>query len=270
MPFNDYPCVNMLIPAFSSRAVESLRDFLEPNGELLPLESPVGEYFAYNLTTVVDVLDRRRSSVEYWCDPPTTAVEVEYFAFYKTKLRGLSIFRIVDLPNCTLVTDAFVKRVHDHGLNGFHFVKVWPFPANVNWRLEEVKRRRKSGQKVRTKKGPKEVKGNTVVVILILKQNRPSRAEKKQIARFEDELDAQLAVPSLDAPYFGSLEGDDKVAGEYRLFLSCPDANQLVEKLRPWLIGLDWPGDFHVIKRYGTLHDEDAPEELVVLPRTVD
>src|SRR5437899_2637605 len=36
-PFNDYPCISLMIPAFSERAVASLRDFLEPNGELLPL-----------------------------------------------------------------------------------------------------------------------------------------------------------------------------------------------------------------------------------------
>src|SRR5258707_1021726 len=55
--FNDYPCVDLIIPAFSRRAVDALRDFIEPNGELLPLVSPVGEYFAYNTTTVADILD---------------------------------------------------------------------------------------------------------------------------------------------------------------------------------------------------------------------
>ena len=50
-----------------------------------------------------------------------------------------------------------------------------------------------------------------------------------------DEIDALLYVPTakLDSPYSGSLEGDDKVEGEVRLFLSCPDADALVEKLRP-------------------------------------
>ena len=33
-PFNDYPCINLTHPVFSSRAVEALRDLLEPNGEL--------------------------------------------------------------------------------------------------------------------------------------------------------------------------------------------------------------------------------------------
>src|SRR2546427_8710208 len=53
--FNDYPALGV-VPAFSDRAVNALRDFLEPNGELLPLDSDLGTYFAYNLLTTVDVL----------------------------------------------------------------------------------------------------------------------------------------------------------------------------------------------------------------------
>jgi hypothetical protein len=30
--FNDYPCINLSRPAFSQRAVDMLRDVLEPNG----------------------------------------------------------------------------------------------------------------------------------------------------------------------------------------------------------------------------------------------
>jgi hypothetical protein len=33
--FNDYPGVDMVLPAFSERAVKSLGSLLEPNGELL-------------------------------------------------------------------------------------------------------------------------------------------------------------------------------------------------------------------------------------------
>src|SRR5262249_54099893 len=65
-PHNDYPCVNLTIPAFSRRAVDALRDFLEPNGELLPLVSPVGEYYAYNITTVANILDHARSNIVWY------------------------------------------------------------------------------------------------------------------------------------------------------------------------------------------------------------
>lgn len=59
--FNDFPCIMMDIPAFSARAVRALKDYLEPNGELLPLVSDIGEYYAYNTRTIVDALDPVKS-----------------------------------------------------------------------------------------------------------------------------------------------------------------------------------------------------------------
>ncbi len=55
------------------------------------------------------------------------------------------------------------------------------------------------------------------------------------------------------------------VDGEARLFLSCPDADALVDKLWPWIEALDWPREIHVVKRAGDMYDEDAPEEVVEL-----
>jgi hypothetical protein len=46
--FNDYPCINLSRPAFSQRAVDLLRDILEPNGELLPVRHKIGRYYFYN------------------------------------------------------------------------------------------------------------------------------------------------------------------------------------------------------------------------------
>ncbi len=135
-PYQDFPGIDMVLPAFSRRACDVLKDFLEPNGELLPLDSKIGEYYFYNVTTVVDALDLAKSKCDFWCDPPTTAVEIDYFAFHEERLFGTSIFRIVELPIYTIVTKAFVNRVHDGGLHGFQFDKIWPFPEGVNWRLE--------------------------------------------------------------------------------------------------------------------------------------
>lgn len=56
--WNDFPML-MHIPAFSQRAVDALRDMLEPHGELLPLIYEHGTYWAYNLRTVVDIVDGR-------------------------------------------------------------------------------------------------------------------------------------------------------------------------------------------------------------------
>jgi hypothetical protein len=82
-----------------------------------------------------------------------------------------------------------------------------------------------------------------------------------------DEIDALLHDPSSNpsAPYFGSLEGDDVVEGELRLFLSCPDADALVDKLRPCLKSLSWVKPVKVLKRYGEYVDVNSREEYAEL-----
>jgi len=264
-PFNDYPCVGMLTPAFSRRAIDALRDILEPNGEILPLQTSVGDYYIYNLRTKADVVDLSHSKVIFSNEENKMALEIEHFSFHEDKLEELSIFRIVEMPNYEYVTDAFVQRVHEHGLNGFHFVKVWPFPSGVEWEQEEIKHHRSQGRKVMAEEGMKEVQGNTVILQFILKKTTPKRKEKKRINRYEDEIDAILRLTALDELYYGSLEGTLTVPGELQLHISCPDADILVRKLHPWLTNLDWDGEIRVKKRYGYLHDEDVPEEMVDL-----
>ena len=266
-PFNDYPCIGLIIPAFSRRAVDALRDLLEPNGELLPLKSDVGEYYLFNILTVADVLDLKRSKGDYICDPPGTATDISYFAFHERKLKGLSIFRLVDLTNYVFVTDVFYDRVIKHGLNGFEFMKVWPYTKGVDWEAEHDKVQRRNGSTVASVRGRKGIKANTLVLIFSLTKEKPSPVEKKIISRYQDELDAQLLVPTLTAPYFGSLEGHEFVKGVCHLFLSCPDVDALVVKIRPWLDAMDWPRKVQVLKRYGGMYDEDASEEHVKIVR---
>lgn len=261
-PFNDFPCVSMMIPAFSKRAVDGLRDFLEPNGELLPLLSDVGEYFAYNCTKIVEVLDHEKSLALWIHDDqrPSPAVSVRYFSVLPDKLENLTIFRMRELCNCTFVTDTFATRVHSLGLNGFNFVKVWPWPAGVSYATEEAKRRRARGSQVRAATGLKEVKGESLAIDLPLRASRISREEKRAIARFQDELDSQLYTFSEDEVYFGCLEGRKTSKGNTRLVLSCPDGKALVEKLRPWLASLDWPTKPLAYLRHGSWDDKAAKE----------
>jgi hypothetical protein len=267
-PFNDYPCVNLTVPAFSRRAVDALRDLLEPNGELLPLDSPLGEYFAYNTTTVADVLDLERSKVR-WLNGEHILqhiYEIEHYECFAERIDGLSIFLLVEKPSPPHVTQLFVDRVHQCGLQGFHFVKVWPWTPSVSWR-EENRKQRKKELKVKTKKASIPIKGNSLVLLFSTSETEPNKAEKDQLAQLMDEIDGLLYDPKAtpDAPYLGSLEGDDHHAGKIRLFLSCPDADALVEKLRPWLTTLSWPGQVQAVKRYGEFADPDCREEAVEL-----
>jgi hypothetical protein len=265
-PFNDYPCISLTIPVFSHRAVDALRDLLEPNGELLPLVSSLGEYYAYNATTVVDIIDHDRSNVQWANEKHVTAFEVLRYECLPEKMNSLSIFRIVEKPSTTYVSQAFVDRVQQHELQGFHFIKLWPLPEGVSWQELDKKERKKKVQ-VKTKRGATLAKGNAVVLRLPIAKAKPSKAEKNRLAKLMDEIDGLLYDPTAKqgAPYLGSLEGDDVVEGELRLFFSCPDANALVEKLRPWLKTRSWPGGMKVLKRYGEMADANCRDEYAEL-----
>lgn len=247
--FNDFPGIDMMFPAFSRRACEVLKEFLEPNGELLPLKTDIGEYFFYNITKITDALNVKKSDCEF------APMEIEFFEFHRQKLKELSIFRILQWPMGTIVTDQFVKQVREHGLNGFDFLKIWPYEQGINWRLEAKKKRKKAAIS-------KKLKQNVLVIILQFKKTKPNASEKRIVKQIEDELDAQLIIPSLDSPYFGSYEGIDTIDGEFRLFLSCPDVERLVLKLDPWLNQIEWPSNVYIMKRYGEIHDADAEETV--------
>jgi hypothetical protein len=114
-------------------------------------------------------------------------------------------------------------------------------------------------------------KKHTLIVALSLgrllgmKKHRPGWTERKKITLLEMELDAQLAVDSLEAPYFGRYDVRDTIDGEYCMFIGCPDVNALLEKLRPWLENLNWAGGIRIVKRYGNEFDTGAKEERVSL-----
>jgi len=262
--YNDYPCVNMTVPAFSRRAVDALRDFLELNGELLPLISAVGEYYAYNVTTMADILDLGRSQILWTSQEPRALIAIERYECFPEKMAGLTIFRTYEQFTATFVSQTFVDRVREHSLQGFHFIKLWPLPSGVS-RVDQEEKEREKELLVKTARGLLPVKGNTLVIRLGTAKAKASKAERERLAKFMDELDGLLCDPSADAPYFGSLEGDDRVDGELRLFLSCPDANALVDKLGPWLKKLSWKGRVSLMKRFGEMTDPDCPEESIDL-----
>lgn len=262
--YNDYPCIGFDIPAFSDRAVHVLEDFLVPNGELLPLKSERHNYRAYNLLKKADVIDLEKSEIEYWCDPPTTAVDIDYFVFKKTKIRELSIFRVPQLPNYILVTDKFVRRVVDNGLNGFRFTKVFPLPEGESWTENKADHRRRLRKKNASVKRDSIENCNdpqALILELPLERKKPNRKEKKLIAGIESDLDAQLDV-SLCGKYFGTFFPNEVNNGLVVIKIGCNDANELLEKLRPWYTSLTWP-NFKITLRYGNVNDSSADEAVV-------
>ena len=252
-PFNDYPCLELVTPVFSKRAVESLGAILTRNGEVLPLQTNAGEYFAYNLKTIRNALDLRKSIIRR--TSPEETGSIKYFVFKSDSLIDATIFRVPENPNIELVTDDFRERAESSCLNGFNFIPVWPLPEGTDWRMEEAKRRKKN-------KAVKLV-GESLILRLRLKKPKPSPNEKRRALDIEQSLRSTLKVDSLEERYWGSFEVAEYEVGEYRIFCSCPDVDQLAEHLSDWLQWVPWENDFDIVKRYGNLFDRKAKEKRI-------
>jgi hypothetical protein len=263
--FNDLPMVNLLIPALSARAADGLRELLEPNGELLPLKSSVGRYYAYNVTTVAPaaVLDERKSKLVRFDDG--RVMTIDRYEFRPRRLKGLTVFRIPQDNVDVYVTDAFAERVRELGLRGFALAKVWPLPLGENWmrlhKRESAKRKRQGLPKGRS------IKGESVFVELELQDAKPNRIERRTATRLMDELDKLLFDAKSKKSTAGSLEGHEFDDGFCVLKLSCPDAAKLAKKLTSSLRTLKWPGQVTLITRNRGFDWVEAKETRVKIRR---
>jgi hypothetical protein len=246
---------------FSQRAVDALRDLLEANGELLPLKCSTGQYFAYNLTTVADVLSWKESEIK-WLKKPVTAFSIERFVLKPRKLEGLEVFRLPEKPSETFVTEQFVHRAQSAGLKGFRFIRVWPLPPDVSWR-DVAKRELRKHHREGLPEG-RSLKGNSVLIRLPLSGTKLKASEDRRINEVEEAIEKVLFVPDSAVPPVGTIERVDfGTLGECRILLSCPDAGALVDFLHPTIRAIKWPQGISVVKRYGNFADTAAREEDV-------
>ncbi|GAB5403268.1 MAG: hypothetical protein Aurels2KO_14990 [Aureliella sp.] len=255
--FNDYPCHSLSEPAFSHRAVNALKDVLVQDGELLPVQHKVGRFYIYNLRTVAEGL--LKATTKYERFPNGDVLRIKWFDFYKRKLQGKTIFRLAERPFEVYVTDEFKERVEAAALNGFHFIKVWPYPRNVDWRDEETKWRKKNSQELK-------LRGECLILRFRLAGATPTAKEKRLIKKYETELvDLLSNQTSVEDPYFGSFDASESVDGDHRIFISGPDVELLSEFLKGWIDANAWPGAFHMVKRKGHILDRQAKEERIVV-----
>jgi hypothetical protein len=123
-PVGDFPTFGR-VPVFSARAVRELVDLLDGRGELLPLVTDQGEFYAFNVTRLSDALDEEHSSFERFDDG--NVMDIETYAFAPERLTGETIFKLPPVvPMYEYVTDVFVDRVSERDLQGFLFQQVWP------------------------------------------------------------------------------------------------------------------------------------------------
>jgi hypothetical protein len=261
-PYNDFPCV-MIYPAFSQRAVDVLQDILSANGELLPLVTSVGSYYLYNCNTIADIIDFDKSKISYMNQ--NTIMEIDYLQVHQDRLVNLSIFTMRKWPGCCFVTDVVARRIREAKLEGFEFRKIWPLPSHIPYWLHKKHPECRDELTAQPNPEARPIKGNAVVLRLALEGEEPSKAERSRFEEIADELDAMLVTKHLNSKYFGNLEITEFVPGEARYFFSCPDADDLAKKLKPWVKALKWPGEKWLLKRYGEFVDTEATEEAVKL-----
>jgi hypothetical protein len=258
-PFNDYPCLNLSIPAFSPRALEALRRFLESNGEILPLKHPKGTFYAFHILTKAEVLNVRESDIKWFTGENMVALNINRYEFHKTKLKGLSIFRLKEHHGTVMVTEALKRRVEECGLNGFVFTKVWPLPPGVHWGDARIQARRMKEKKLG-------LQGEALILRFRSESLKANAKEKRLINSYAEQLNELLVTQdSLNAPYFGAIDAVEFEDGDCRIFLTCPNVENLVKLLDNWIRSNDWPGEFHIVKRFGNLYDTKAKEKRVVI-----
>ena len=104
----------------------ALGDLLAGRGELLPLRCADGEYYAFNITCVIDALDYERAEVQRFRSSGRV-MEILRYAFHLELLRDATIFKLPEmLRSRPFVTEVFVERIKESGLLGFEVREVWP------------------------------------------------------------------------------------------------------------------------------------------------
>ncbi len=254
-PFNDYPCVNLIQPAFSRKAVDALGEYLTDNGELLPLATPHGEYFLFHILTLVPMV--REDSKINWLSGKIVGSSADYFVFDPEVVRHATIFRPRQVPSNVMVTQPFVDRVHAAGLLGFEFRKVWPLPPGVDYYMEHKRLNRERREQ------DAKLKQHSVILHFQMAGKTQTQAEKSAFASIVNEINCRLQVSSLEQPFYGRWEVKGQRQGAKHLTLSCPDADRLLAFLTPYLLACEWPGAIQATKRSFHYQDEDGEQQIV-------
>lgn len=122
-PPSDFPTL-VSVPVFSTRAVDAIGETLCHYGEFLPIVYKGVEYYAFNVTNIVDALNVSESELFYIEDG--VVFEVMSHVFRPEVIADQLIFKLPQITHRNeYVTERFVDLVTQHGLTGFSFWKVW-------------------------------------------------------------------------------------------------------------------------------------------------
>jgi hypothetical protein len=245
--WNDNPIIHGA-PALSGRAVDALEDLLTPNGELFPFKSRGRQYWFFIARTVENILNVRQSNVRrrHTINGLRT-LEIDYYQFKVEAVRRTPIFRIKQQPFNTFVTDAFVRRVNERELLGFHFGILFPLrPADIRGNLPFQAEQRHlaegypHGQRLDGSRVLIKFKLDNPDRVPTSRQERQIRAWAKRVAN--DLFDIDSIQPPLG--YLASVEAN---TGDMTCVFCGPRASIVLARVRPLIPDAGWHGRVVVV-----------------------
>lgn len=122
LPKADITLVESHIPVFSKRAIDALGDMLVGRGDIVSVSCSDGEYFAFNVTSLLNAMDTKSSDIKYF--PNGKIMAVRSYVLHQSKISS-PIFKLSQTPmRAVFVTDDFVEVVERAQLVGFLFEQV--------------------------------------------------------------------------------------------------------------------------------------------------
>jgi len=108
----------------TKRGVEILSPLIEPYGEVLPLISGDGEFYAYNTTRVIDALDHEASDFTRFASSGRIS-GWNHLAFKEDIVADVPLFLVPEFPKGRLfLTERFVDCYVKYSLKGVKFKLV--------------------------------------------------------------------------------------------------------------------------------------------------
>lgn len=242
-PWNDCPMVNNLFMTISRRAADVLRDLIEDQAVLLPLQLERRKYFCVVPRVSRRALDESGSipsgelSWVAWSQP-----RYHRFSFRPEVVRPLALFSIPQEPCKTFATDRFVRRVIEHRLTGFNFQPVFPLQPKHRW--DRIADRNLRAHLAEGRPKGASVWDAPVIVNFILDHpNRiPRPKEERLIKSWAQTVDRNLwNEQATDLP-IGYLDRVAPDTGSCRVEFRGPDKGKLRSHLRKWIAEAQWPG----------------------------
>lgn len=91
---SDFPWLSGAV-VMRRRTMETLRDLLEPSGEILPLGTTDGvELYVLNVTRIIDALDEQASEIVRFPDDGTVMRLGRTVVLREEAVRGIDVFRL--------------------------------------------------------------------------------------------------------------------------------------------------------------------------------